>query len=477
MRVAAANAATVIARQIGPGGNVLVYTGPGNNGGDGWAVARSLATAGIRVTVREVVAPGSDDAMYERHSFRSAFPSGGSSPVRPDAVVDALLGTGARGEPRGEIAAAISQLNRAGSAGTRIIALDVPSGLDATTGAGAQTVRADVTISFGSVKRGTLVNRGACGEIVVVDIGLGPIPPELPLLVGAEWVAGKLPRIPADAHKGTRGKVAVVAGGPGMGGAAILAADAALRSGAGLVKVVTAESNIAAVHARLPEALTHVLTHVLDDAVAAVNGWGDALLIGPGLGRGPHVREMVQAMLETWRGPTVLDADALNAFDGDLDRLARLLANRTAVITPHPAEMARLVGVQTDSVLEQRFDIGIDVARRLGATVLLKGTPTVVTDAGGDRLVVAAGTPVLATGGSGDALGGIIATLLAQHCGPSAAAAGAWIHGRAAELTPGIRGFTLTDVLGNLAGAWDIVGDECCAYPVVARLPSVGARA
>lgn len=472
MRVAAANAATLIAERCGGGGRaVTVYTGPGNNGADGWAVARSLTLSGVRVDVREIVAPASAEGVAERAAYYDCDPLG---IARQDAaghvVVDALLGTGSTGTPRGAIADAVRDINALRDRGAFVVALDVPTGLDATSGDADCSVRADITISFGTCKRGTLSARGTCGEIAIVDIGLSAVDDGLPLLVDAAFVRGDTPAIPATAHKGTRGKLAIVAGGPGMGGAAILAAEGALRSGIGLVKVVTDERNVGSVHARLPEALTGHLA----DATAAVSEWADAVLIGPGLGRDASARALVHDVLDSWRGPVVVDADALNVFDGCLGDLARLLSGRPALITPHPEEMARLVLRDVKDVLANRFDISVDVARALGATVLLKGTPTIITAPDGARHVVAAGTPVLATGGSGDALGGMIATLLAQGCVPAiAAACAAWVHGRAAELTPGVRGFILTDVLDHLSEAWQLDHVARPMYPVLAALPAV----
>lgn len=473
MRVAAANAASVIARRCAErlAHGVIVYTGPGNNGGDGWAVARALNAAGVSVTVHEIVESRTPDAKAEREAAATLSathdPDDGRS--REGAVViDALLGTGSAGAPRGAIAEAVRVINARRDGGALVVALDVPTGLGAD--GSADVVRADLTISFGTAKRETLIARERCGEIVVVDIGLGGDGAELPLLADVLLAHVHTPHIGADAHKGTRGSVAIVAGAERMGGAAILAATGALRAGVGLVKVVTARANIPSVHAHLPAALTGDLA----DPMAAIRDFADAVLIGPGLGKGPDVRALVEGVLREWQGPVVVDADALNAFDGDLQALAQLLRGRPALITPHPAELARLVRCTTKDVLARRFDIGMEVAVKLGATVLLKGTPTVVSGFA-QRMVVARGTPALATGGSGDALGGIVATLLAQSANAfDAAVAGAWVHGVAAELTHGIRGVTLDDVLAKLPDAWRMV--EACVlpqYPVLAELPAV----
>ena len=222
-------------------------------------------------------------------------------------------------------------------------------------------------------------------------------------------------------------------------------------------------------HTQIPEALVAPL----DKAYSTIENWADAVLIGPGLATDARTRDFIRDIVKRWRGPIVLDAGALSAFDGDLDLLGELLRGRPAAITPHPGELAKLLGCEISDVLEARFDIGTEVAGRIGATVLLKGTPTVAFGPDGARLVIGAGTPVLATGGSGDALSGIVTTLLAQECAPIVAAAcAAWVHGRAAELTGGVRGYRLSDVLDRLPEAWP-TGMPAPAYPVLARLAEI----
>ncbi|MEO9020276.1 MAG: NAD(P)H-hydrate dehydratase [Gemmatimonadaceae bacterium] len=473
MRVAAFNAATLITERFSAElrRGVTIFTGPGNNGGDGWALSSALDSVGVAVHVREIIASRTTDALAERalaiHTQDGDAPLGG-------VLVDAMLGTGSTGTLRGAILAATREIADARVNGAKVVALDLPTGLDASTGSANESVdssiQADFTISFGTCKRGSLITRAACGDIAVLDIGLpASADIDVPTLVDARFVRSSVPRIPPDANKGTRKSVAVVAGAGNMGGAAILAATAALRSGAGLVKIITAAQNIPSVHARLPEALCAPLA----DANTAIGDWADVVLIGPGLGRDSGTTAFILNVLENWHGPVVVDADALNAFDGDLDKLGSALQDRPAIITPHPGEMARLTKTDIRSVLNRRFDIGLEVARHIGATVLLKGTPTVVSGRDGQRKIVASGTAALATGGSGDALGGMIATLLAQGCSPVVAAScAAWVHGRAAELTPGIRGYRLIDILDRLPQAWSIDADTI-HYPMLASLPAL----
>jgi NAD(P)H-hydrate epimerase len=434
------------------------------------------------VAVVDVVPSATADAQAERDAAADTVMWGERS--QGHVVIDALLGTGSSGSPRAAIADAVRQINSRREHGDYIVALDVPTGLDATTGACEGSVCADLTITFGACKRGLLVSRAACGDIVVVDIGLAGTAGGLyPLLADAQWVNARIPAIPADAHKGIRKKLTIVGGTVGMGGAAVLAAMAALRSGIGLVRVVTHERNLTPLQARLPEVLTMAFPTSdaeYDDIVSST----DALLIGPGIGRGETSRRMVESLLTRAHVPVVLDADALTVFAGEAERLGATLHRAPAVVTPHPAEFARLIGSSdVTTVLAQRFDAATDVARTLHAAVLLKGTPSVITAPNGVRIVSASGTPALATGGSGDLLSGIVATLLAQGCAPHvAAAAGAWLHGRAAELCGQVRGTTLDDVLDHVPAAWQAVDpthvmprpmDSCVVYPVLAELPRV----
>jgi hydroxyethylthiazole kinase-like uncharacterized protein yjeF len=473
-----------------------VFTGPGNNGGDGWVVARCLAESGFPVTVIEAASAKTDEAREAEGA--AGIPAeeiqGDAPPVsEPAIVVDALLGTGSTGAPRDTIAAAIEIINRSRADGATVVALDLPSGLDATTGAHELCVEADLTLTFGVLKRGQLLAREVCGEIVALDIGLRAPPLDaLPLVVDRAWVAPRIPAIPSAAHKGTRGTLAIIAGGPGMAGAAILAGKGALRSGVGLLRLSVAGENIAAIHGGLPEAL---LQPWPEDTAAleALAGMSDALAIGPGLGRSPEVRDLVERVLRTWKGPVVVDADALNVFEDDSASLAALLTGRPAIITPHPAELGRLLGIGTKDVLENRFEVGAEFARKSGATVLLKGAPTVIFAPGGERFVSAAGTAALATGGSGDVLTGIVGTLLTQiiahsmnadssesneakppsQCSAAEVAAiAAFVHGRAAELCGPVRGTTLEDILLALPGAWNEPAEPPAPH-VLASVPAV----
>ena len=455
----------------------VIFAGPGNNGGDGWVVAGSLAREGVDVTVIEAGAVKSPDALAWKQATSDSVTVVDSPPDGASVVIDALLGTGAEGEPRGRIADGIASINRMRSLGARVAALDLPSGLDATTGNHKACVVADVSLMFGALKRGSLLARDCCGEIVVLDIGLDDTPSSradrLPMLVDGEWVRSRIPPIRFDAHKGSRKHLALIGGGAGMPGAVVLAARAALRSGIGLVRALVDRGNVGAVLEAAPSALISEWPASNDEIQAKISGWADALVIGPGLGKSDNTRILVERILSDSKLPVLLDADALNVFEGDARALGALLAGRPALITPHVAEFARLAGARVDDARANRFDIGVDLARTLAATVLLKGSPTVVFSPAGERFVVPRGTAALGSGGSGDILAGIAGTLLAQTADPvGAACCSAWVHGRAAELCGYVRGTTLEDVLFALPRAWN-EPESALVPPVLATLTAV----
>ncbi len=512
MQRAGAAAAAELVRRYGDvlGAGVAVHAGPGNNGGDAWVVARALARYGVdvRATQWGAAAPATDDARFEFARARDAFVQPSAPTGAERVIVDGVLGTGARAPAREFVETYVRQVaetQRRAAPALRpvVVALDVPTGLDATTGAeiGDSCVRADLTLTFGTLKRGLLVNRDAAGDIAVLDIGLdaagiarpdgappGPGDPSggdlsaRPALVTAAMVRPRVRPFAASAYKGTRGKVAIIGGAPGMAGASVLGADAALRSGAGMVRAVVAPESVAVLQNSLHAAMATAWPAPDDQDTLRreVLDWADVLLVGSGLGRSDAATGLLERVLASWRGPVVVDADALNHYAGRLDALGKLLDGRPALLTPHPLELARLLGTTVDDVLARRFEIAGEAARTARAAVLLKGVPTVVSD-GAATLVSAAGTPALGTAGSGDVLGGVAAALLA-HAGESQAAlfrgaAAAWVHGRAGEIATarrgGVRGTTLADVLDALRDAWPRGDEPRAPYPVLAELPRV----
>ena len=488
MRCAGMAAAAEIVRRLPGllGDGVVIATGAGNNGGDGWVAAQALHVAGIAVRVVECAAARTPDAIAERDAAVAA-----GVPVTRDLdslaharerlAVDAIVGIGLRAEEplAGDVARGVGTLHAFQRRGGAVVAIDVPSGLDASSGDHVGAVPCALTITFGTVKRGQLVSRELCGEIVALDIGLGAhvqVSGGAPL-ANARWFRASLPSIHADANKGTRGRIAIIGGARGMAGAAVLAARAALHSGAGLVKCVVAPESLPPVQEAVPASLAAAWPADDEHARHDIGEWADAVLIGPGLGR-DNARDLVERLLRSFSGPVVLDADALNAFAGDADALKPLLRGREALLTPHPAEFARLAGngATVEDVLADRFEWPARLAARTGAAALLKGTPTVVAAPSGDATVVAEGTPILATGGAGDLLGGITVTLLAQgHDAALAGALAAFAHGRAASSVSArdVRGYTLDDVLRELPNVWSLE-PSAPRPPIIAELPAAG---
>jgi NAD(P)H-hydrate epimerase len=479
MQNAGAAAAEVMLKRFGDalGGGVLVYTGPGNNGGDGWVLASQLAERGIPVRVQEVVESRTGDAYQERAAALKHVALGDGDGTET-VIVDALLGTGARGAPSRGLADAVRAINERRAGGAVVVALDIPTGVDATTGAGKLAVNADLTISFGTLKRGHLLARDVCGAIAVVDIGLGPHADgtdNSPTLADEAWVANAIPRFDVDTHKGKRRRIVIIGGSRGMAGAVVLATRAASRSGIGMVRTLVEEPSLVPVQIAAVEATAASWPLNGADLSAVLDGC-QAVLIGPGLGRSDEARRLLQTVLEVWQGCTVLDADAITLFEGELSLLSAALARRPALLTPHVRELSRLVGTTDDEVIKGRFDIAQEAAHVLGASILLKGVPTVVTGPTGDSMVSATGTPALATAGSGDVLAGIAATVLAQTGDPfKSGTAAAWIHGRAAEIANAgrpVRGINIHDVIDALGHAW-LLSNTQPAHPVLTELPAV----
>jgi hydroxyethylthiazole kinase-like uncharacterized protein yjeF len=323
------------------------------------------------------------------------------------------------------------------------------------------------------------LRRDEAGAIHVLDIGLAhhaELTDGAPALVDADWVRRAIPPIPSDAHKGVRRRLAIVGGGDGMAGAPMLAARGAMRSGIGMVQLLVNPNNVPVVQAALPETMAARWPVTAEDQ-ERVLGWAHVLLIGPGLGRTAMTRALVERLLVAWRGPVLLDADALNVFEGEPRTLGSLLGARPAIVTPHPVEAGRLMRLPVATVLERRFEIGAELAKTIGATVVLKGPPTVISTPDGRVAVSAAGAPTLGTAGSGDVLSGIAATLLGQTNDPFAAGtSAAWIHGRAGEhaaSTGSVRGSSLGDVITALRDVWAI-DDAALESPLIGSLPAVG---
>ena len=438
---------------------VLVAAGPGHNGGDGWVVARALHRVGVPVWVAS--APGPGAALREEMAARAR--AEGVREVPPDGpwpgvglVVDALLGTGARGAPRPAMAAL---LDRILDLELPVVAIDGPTGVDLESGTVHGATRADLTITFGGARRGHLLARDEVGTLVVVDIGHPPPDPAWPSLVTDRQAADWLRRLRSRDHKGARGRVVVVGGDAGMTGAARMAGRSAFGAGAGLVHVAAPPAAVVALIQAEPDLQTYAQS--FDEPPTAdlleLVGRADAVIVGPGLGRGPGRRALVTGLVRA-SSAAVLDADALVAFHGVIDELGALAADRPLVLTPHPGEFR---GLFPDLAPMRELDpwgAAAAAAERTGATVLLKGVPTVVVRTGRAPLTVAAGNPGLATGGSGDVLSGLVGAALAQQLPPETAAAlGAHALGRAADLAvrrTSARTLRPMDVVAAFADLW-----------------------
>lgn len=264
-----------------------------------------------------------------------------------------------------------------------------------------------------------------------------------------------------------------------MAGAAILAARSAMRSGIGLVRLVVPREALPVAQSAEPHALAHAWPTEGDGRGAlqkTLGEWADVVVLGPGLGNTDETRALARSVLSDWRGPVVVDADGLNVFAGDVKALGRLCAGRPALLTPHIAEAARLLDVDHDTVMRDRYDAALRLAKAANAAVLLKGVPTILAARDGRMMVSATGTPALATGGSGDILAGIAGTLLVQIEDPLVAGAcAAWVHGRAGEIAVrgrAARGVSLTRVMESLELAWTF-SPTPPSYPAILELPAV----
>lgn len=446
-------AGEALAREVAarvPEGDVAVVCGPGNNGGDGWAAARTLHASGRRVRVYSMRAPeeltgiaaGAARAAVEAGvRFNVPAPAPGPDAFRGAAViVDALLGTGSVLPLRDPLPAWCAAIN--GSA-AYVVSADIPTGCATDGGACAEgAVAADCTVTFATVKRGLVLFPGAAhaGEVVVADIGI-PSDAWLGLPAPEVWTPEEyaaLVRMPApDAHKNSRGRVLVVAGSGRYPGAAVLAARGAMRSGAGYVTLATPQPVVAVAQTHLLAAPViglpaagEALSLEAAEAVIGMAAAFDALVVGPGLTIADETAEAVRRIVAEVKCPMVLDADGLNAFAG---RAGELTAREAPIVlTPHPGELGRLIGASADRVQVDRVSSSAELAGSARA-VVLKGAGTVVSVAG-RQVVNTSGTPALATAGTGDVLAGVIGTALAQGMAPlTAGAFGAYLHGRAGE--------------------------------------------
>jgi ADP-dependent NAD(P)H-hydrate dehydratase / NAD(P)H-hydrate epimerase len=460
---------------------VAVLSGKGNNGGDGFVVARTLHQRGIDVSVFLVgqvaeikgdarinleilgrlgitVVEISDEGQWELHFSEISAHS---------LIVDALFGTGLKSALTGIYETILADVN---GSGIPVVAIDVPSGMSADTpDLIGDCIEAAMTVTLGAPKLPLVLPPAEqkAGEVVIADIG---IPagifetlegPRVELMTRDRMRVLVSPRA-ADAHKGDFGRVVIVAGSHGKTGAAILAAQGALRSGAGLVTIATPRSCVPIIAAHTPDYMTEALEETHDGTIhfaAAEHVLGldaDVLVLGPGLGRGEGVTTFVRELLERSEVPLVFDADALNAFADEPSALVGR-EGRDLIITPHPGEMARLVGGTVEDVQGNRMGMARDFACSHRVYVVLKGYRTLIAAPDGKIFINPTGSPGMATGGTGDVLAGMLAAWLAQLLDAEAACKVAvYLHGAAGELADADDGevsMTASDLAGHIGDA------------------------
>ncbi|GGC58091.1 NAD(P)H-hydrate dehydratase [Marinobacter halophilus] len=441
--------------------SVLIFCGAGNNGGDGYLVAANARRHGLLVECIAVAPTGKlqGDALKALNKARAdGVPIAELNELNEadisrqlssaGLVVDAMLGTGVTGAPREPVAGIIRQINRSA---LPVLAVDMPSGLDATTGsAEGEVVHAQLTVTFIGSKAGLYTGAGAgvCGKVVFDALDTGhdvTESGEQPISALHSWQDCRhwLPVRPMNAHKGRFGHVLVVAGDRGFGGAGIMAAEAASRTGAGLVSLVTRPEHVTAALARCPFLMVHGVVH--GSGLKSLLAKADVLVCGPGMGQSAWGQQMLQQVLASGK-PRVLDADALN-----LMAAREPVAADNHILTPHPGEAARLLGCKVHEIEADRLSAGRRIQKIWGGVVLLKGAGTVVVGDHGQSSIIAGGNPGMATGGMGDVLSGMIGALMGQMADPERVTVmAAALHLAAADYAAqqvGYMGLTPADVI------------------------------
>lgn len=437
---------------------VSILVGKGNNGGDGLVIARHLRNKGYDINIYLLSSPDKfqGDALtnlqiaqhtglhIETVLSESDLENQKTNIVNSDLIIDAIFGTGLTGAIRGTPAKVINFLN---NTGLPIVAVDLPSGLDADTGkVEGECIKANLTVTMGLPKRGLLLYPGASfvGKLEIADIGIPSSVIEsqeikVNLLMANNVV--KLPKRPRDSHKGNFGRVLVLGGSVGLTGAAVMASESAIRSGAGLVTLGIPKSLNPIMEIKLTEVMTLPLPETenyafskssYDSIMKIVNNF-DVIAIGPGISRDPETSWLVRELCKNINKPKVIDADGLNAISEDKSVL-KDIDNKT-IFTPHPGEMARLIDKTIPDVQSDRIGVAQKFANETGIILVLKGVPTVIAEPSGELYLNTTGNPGLASGGTGDVLTGIIAGFIAQGLSlKDSAILGVYIHGFAGDL-------------------------------------------
>ena len=470
--------------------HIGIVVGKGNNGGDGLVVARHLAHVGQPIQIFLVSPPESfaGDALTNLRIAQNL-----DLPITPilsedelgrlksqltlsDLIVDSIFGTGLRGGVHGFIGTVIECIN---GSGKPVIAIDLPSGLSADTGiAEGACIQASYTVTMGLPKRGNLIHPGAglTGQLEVADIGF-PSSVIADQNVRINWTrpsdaARILPPRPTHSHKGTYGRVFVAAASTGMTGAAALTSAGALRVGTGLVTLGAPKSLNSILEVKLTEVMTLPLQETAEgslaleaktDIIETIEQSKSILAIGPGLSQHPETVALVHSLIRESETPIVIDADGINALSKSREILSSL--SPQTVLTPHPGEMARLIGGTVETLERDRIGIAQQFAQTHNVTLVLKGAPTVIAGENGEVWINSTGNAGMATGGMGDVLTGLIAGLMAQKISPfDAAVLGVYLHGLAGDIVAesiGMHGLMAGDVLDNIPKAIKLCGAPC----------------
>jgi NAD(P)H-hydrate epimerase len=466
---------------------ILVVCGKGNNGGDGFVIARLLSNSCAMINVL-LMASSSELKGDAKKNFviLQKFAKKSSRQIKlyryskkllmslskPDIIVDAMFGTGFAGSVRKPFADVIDWMNNQGS---QIVAVDIPSGVNGTTGVVENYgVRAKITETFGSIKSGLLCNQGRelVGSVYCIDIGIPYSITEdkrmRTFLVEQVDVRRIIPKRSMHAHKYSVGKVLVLAGSKGLTGAAALCSTSAMRAGAGAVVLGIPEPVYPILARKLTEVMTFPLPATGDGTLSldALNGiraklsWADVLMLGPGLSQNLETQQLILKLLLEYRGKVLVDADGLNAIAAH--GISKLRSTRAQfILTPHVGEFSRLTGLPSVEVEHHRIEAARVLAKQIGATVVLKGVPTVTASKEGNCYLNSTGNPGMATAGSGDVLSGIIAGLWAQGMSDvEAAYAGVYLHGLSGDLAAkklGERGLLANDLIEYLPAAMQLI--------------------
>jgi NAD(P)H-hydrate epimerase len=462
---------------------VLVVCGKGNNGGDGFVIARLLSNSCARISILLMASPSELQGDAKKNfiilkKFATKLPHQFtiyryskrllSSLPKPDIIVDAMFGTGFAGSVRKPSTDVIDWMNKQGG---EIVSVDIPSGVNGTTGVVENcAVRANITVTFGSIKSGLLCNQGRelVGSVYCTDIG---IPNSIiedkrlrTFLVEQGDVRRAIPKRSMHAHKYSVGKVLVLAGSKGLTGAAALCSASAMRAGAGAVVLGIPEPIYPILARKLTEVMTFPLPATSDGtlSLAALEGiraklsWADVLMIGPGLSQNIETQQLIFKLLREYHGKVLLDADGLNAVAANgISKLRS--AHAHFILTPHVGEFSRLTGLPSIEVEHRRIEAARVLAKQIGATIVLKGVPTVTASKDGNCFLNSTGNPGMATAGSGDVLSGIIAGLWAQGMlDIEASWAGVYLHGLSGDIAAkkmGEQGLLANDLIDYLPAA------------------------